>query len=96
MYIKINRCCRLKLHYCVEDESGSSSVVFWDRLAVQLINKTASQFKFLAQEVNQLTIFFVIISVSGNYPKINLILNRKVMRVSCWTQLRLLWGRRSC
>ena len=42
---------RLKLHYRVFDSSGSISVVFWDRLAVQLINKTASQLQFLLKEV---------------------------------------------
>ena len=42
---------RLKLHYCVFDSSGILSVVFWDRLAIQLLNKIASQLKFLLKEV---------------------------------------------
>lgn len=37
--------CRLKVHYIVGDSSGSVSVVFWDRLARQLLNKTAAELK---------------------------------------------------
>ena len=48
---------RLKLHYSVFDSTGSISVVFWDRLAVQLLNKTASQLKFLIKEVIIVALF---------------------------------------
>ncbi|XP_028757285.1 uncharacterized protein LOC114716446 [Neltuma alba] len=33
----------LKVHYTVMDDSGSASVVFWDNLTVQLVEKTAAE-----------------------------------------------------
>ena len=33
------------------DDSGSCSVAFWDKEAVQLVHKTAVQLKFLLAEV---------------------------------------------
>lgn len=42
---------RLKLHYVVSDDSGSMSIVFWDKLATQLLDYTATQLEFLLKEV---------------------------------------------
>lgn len=44
-------CCRLKLHYTVTDDSGSCSVVFWDKESFQLVNKMAVQSQFILAEV---------------------------------------------
>ncbi|XP_028782229.1 replication protein A 70 kDa DNA-binding subunit A-like isoform X2 [Neltuma alba] len=41
---------KLKVHYVVEDESGKTSVIFWDKLAVQLFNKNATEMKVLLQK----------------------------------------------
>lgn len=43
---------RMKLHYTVEDESGTVSVVFWDKHATQLVDYTASQLQFILKEVD--------------------------------------------
>lgn len=42
---------RLKAQYAVSDDSGQVSIVFWDKLAVQLIGKTAAELKALSKEV---------------------------------------------
>ena len=36
---------RLKIHYSVEDETGTASVVFWDKQATQILGKTAAEMK---------------------------------------------------
>lgn len=36
---------RLKVHYLVGDSTGTTSVVFWDKLAHELLNKTAPELK---------------------------------------------------
>ncbi|KAI9108293.1 hypothetical protein K1719_020776 [Acacia pycnantha] len=41
---------KMKLHYLVRDKTGSTSVIFWDKLAVQLVKKTASELKCLVKE----------------------------------------------
>ncbi|KAI9114219.1 hypothetical protein K1719_014869 [Acacia pycnantha] len=43
---------KMKLHYLVRDKTGSVSVIFWDKLAVQLVKKTASELKCLVKEMN--------------------------------------------
>ena len=51
--------CRLKLQYMVSDDSGTCSVVFWDRDDVQLIKRTTKQFKFMLSEVSQFSYYYV-------------------------------------
>ncbi|KAK4278435.1 hypothetical protein QN277_016281 [Acacia crassicarpa] len=34
---------KMRIHYLVKDKTGSASVIFWDKLAVQLVKKTASE-----------------------------------------------------
>ncbi|KAI9112615.1 hypothetical protein K1719_016538 [Acacia pycnantha] len=41
---------KMKLHYLVRDKTGSASVIFWDKLVVQLVKKTASELKCLVNE----------------------------------------------
>ncbi|KAI9112501.1 hypothetical protein K1719_016424 [Acacia pycnantha] len=41
---------KMKLHYLVRDKTGSVSVIFWDKLAVQLVKKTASELKCLVKK----------------------------------------------
>ncbi|KAI9126258.1 hypothetical protein K1719_002679 [Acacia pycnantha] len=41
---------KMKLHYLVRDKTGSASVIFWDKLAVQLVKKTESELKCLVKE----------------------------------------------
>ncbi|KAI9127664.1 hypothetical protein K1719_000657 [Acacia pycnantha] len=41
---------KMKLHYLVRDKTGSASVIFWDKLDVQLVKKTASKLKCLVKE----------------------------------------------
>lgn len=50
------------MHYAIEDESGCASVVFWDRLAIQLVKKTASQLKFIENEVYILMVCYLFTS----------------------------------
>ena len=40
----------MKVHYIIRDESGSSSIVFWDRLASQLFGKSATEMKLKLDE----------------------------------------------
>ena len=42
---------RMKVHYLVGDDSGTASVIFWDRLAMQLIGKSARELKLKLDEV---------------------------------------------
>ena len=42
---------RMKVHYLVGDDSGTASVIFWDRLAMQLIGKSAREMKLKLDEV---------------------------------------------
>ena len=42
----------MKVHYLVGDDSGTTSVIFWDRLAMQLIGKSAREMKLKLDEVN--------------------------------------------
>ncbi|KAI9105210.1 hypothetical protein K1719_022739 [Acacia pycnantha] len=44
---------KMKLHYLVRDKTGSTSVIFWDKLVVQLVKKTASELKCLVNEVSE-------------------------------------------
>lgn len=37
--------CRLKVHYTVVDGTGSTSVVFWDRQANDLLHRSAAELK---------------------------------------------------
>ncbi|KAK4275760.1 hypothetical protein QN277_018790 [Acacia crassicarpa] len=41
---------KMKIHYLVKDASGSASIIFWDKLAVQLVKKTASELLNLLKE----------------------------------------------
>ncbi|XP_054782777.1 replication factor A protein 1-like [Prosopis cineraria] len=41
---------KLKLHYTVEDETGKVNVVFWDKLAIQLLGQTATELKVILHE----------------------------------------------
>lgn len=43
---------RLKVHYTVADDSGTASVVFWDKLATQIFGKTASEMKQILLSVS--------------------------------------------
>ncbi|KAI9125335.1 hypothetical protein K1719_003951 [Acacia pycnantha] len=41
---------KMKIHYLVRDKTGSASVIFWDKLVVQLVKKTTSELKCLVKE----------------------------------------------
>ncbi|XP_028778051.1 uncharacterized protein LOC114734595 [Neltuma alba] len=41
---------KLKVHYVVEDQSGKTSVIFWDKLVVQLFNKNATEIKLTLEQ----------------------------------------------
>ncbi|XP_054824801.1 uncharacterized protein LOC129322518 [Prosopis cineraria] len=41
---------KLKIHYTVEDETGKVTVVFWDKLAVQLLHKTVAELKAILHD----------------------------------------------
>lgn len=43
--------CRLKIHYTIGDETGTASVVFWDKLASQLLDKSAAELKQILMTV---------------------------------------------
>ncbi|KAI9084717.1 hypothetical protein K1719_033361 [Acacia pycnantha] len=36
---------RMKIHYLIRDKTGSASVIFWEKLVVQLVKKTASELR---------------------------------------------------
>ncbi|XP_028752916.1 uncharacterized protein LOC114712530 [Neltuma alba] len=40
----------MKLYYTVVDETGSASVIFWNKLAVQLVKHTASELKLMLEK----------------------------------------------
>ena len=55
---------RMKVHYLVGDDSGTTSVIFWDRLAMQLIGKSAREMKLKLDEVSSDN-FSILTSVYG-------------------------------
>ncbi|KAK4268223.1 hypothetical protein QN277_024909 [Acacia crassicarpa] len=44
---------KMKLHCMVKDDSGSASVLFWDKHAVELLNRNALQLKLSLPGVNK-------------------------------------------
>lgn len=46
---------RLQIHYTVEDQIGTVSAIFWDKLATQLLGKTAVELKQLLKSVRNLS-----------------------------------------
>ncbi|KAK4281939.1 hypothetical protein QN277_013379 [Acacia crassicarpa] len=42
---------KMRINYLVKDKTGSASVIFWDKLAVQLVKKTASELIHLLKKV---------------------------------------------
>ncbi|XP_028787093.1 uncharacterized protein LOC114743047 [Neltuma alba] len=44
---------KLRIHYMVEDDTGSASLIFWDKQAIQLINKSTTELKLLMQQDNR-------------------------------------------
>ncbi|XP_028803903.1 uncharacterized protein LOC114758973 [Neltuma alba] len=41
---------KMKLHYTVKDETGIASIIFWDKLAVELIKNSAAELKVILDE----------------------------------------------
>ncbi|KAI9078599.1 hypothetical protein K1719_039437 [Acacia pycnantha] len=41
---------RIKAHYTIADNSGVASVIFWDKLGVELLGKTAAELKAILKE----------------------------------------------
>lgn len=53
---------RMKLHYIVRNESGTASVISWDRQAMQLVGKSAREMKLKLDEAScvcELIVLFV-------------------------------------
>ncbi|XP_028789424.1 uncharacterized protein LOC114745433 [Neltuma alba] len=41
---------KLRVHYLVKDQTGTASVIFWDKQAVQLVENTATEMKRILQQ----------------------------------------------
>ncbi|XP_028753464.1 uncharacterized protein LOC114713054 [Neltuma alba] len=67
---------KLKVHYVVEDHSGKTSVIFWDKLAVQLFKKNALEMKLtLIQEQREYDFLFELDELVGKRMILKLKLN---------------------
>lgn len=55
---------RLKVHYLVNDDTGSCSVVFWDKLATELLHQSAAELKQMLIAVMKIIHFYSLYTLS--------------------------------